>query len=222
VNAAINKLKLANDDTMSKDLKFLNIHYFAAGATLFGTQAKGLYEYNGKVYAGKFEHVKGYEGCADCHDAHSLQPKLQACKGCHNTDDPTQIAGPGDKEPLAATFETMKARLLEGVTAYAKDVAKAPIVYSPASYPYWFIDTNGNGKADPDELKTENAYVSWTPRLLKAAYNYQASVKDPGAFVHNHTYVFQVLYDSIADLQTKAPGLKLDDLTRPAVPAASK
>ena len=222
VNAAINKLKLANDDTMSKDLKFLNIHYFAAGATLFGTQAKGLYEYNGKVYAGKFEHVKGYEGCADCHDAHSLQPKLQACKGCHNTDDPTQIAGPGDKEPLAATFETMKARLLEGVTAYAKDVAKAPIVYSPASYPYWFIDTNGNGKADPDELKTENAYVSWTPRLLKAAYNYQASVKDPGAFVHNHTYVFQVLYDSIADLQTKVPGLKLDDLTRPAVPAASK
>jgi len=31
----------------------------------------------------------------------------------------------------------------------------------------------------------EAAYVTWTPRLLKAAYNYQYAQKDPGAAVHN-------------------------------------
>jgi hypothetical protein len=221
VNTAINKLKLATDDTVSKDLRFSNIHYFAAGATLFGTQAKGLYEYTGKAYAGKFEHVAGFEGCANCHDAHALQPKLAACKGCHNTDDPTQITAKGDKEPLAAIFETMKARLLEGIMAYAKDVNKVAIVYSPTSNPYWFVDTNGNGTADPEEVVSTNAYNgNWSSRLLRAAYNYQAAVKDPGAFVHNHTYVFQVLFDSITDLKTKVPALKVDDLTRPEVPAA--
>ena len=38
-------------------LRFLNVHYFAAGATLFGTEAKGAYEYNGKTY---------YFCCAGC------------------------------------------------------------------------------------------------------------------------------------------------------------
>ena len=37
---------------------FRNIHYFAAGATLYGSQAQGGYEYNGKVYDPKFRHVE--------------------------------------------------------------------------------------------------------------------------------------------------------------------
>src|SRR5690606_24465901 len=34
----------------------------------------------------------------------------------------------------------------------------------------------------------------------KAAYNYQVSLKDPGAFAHNGKYIIQLLYDSVADL----------------------
>ncbi len=44
------------------------------------------------------------------------------------------------------------------------------------------------------------AINKWTPRMLKAAYNYQVSVKDPGAFAHGNKYIVQLLYDSIEDL----------------------
>ena len=40
-----------------------------------------------------------------------------------------------------------------------------------------------------------NRYRSWTPRLLKAAYNYQVVSKDPGAYTHNPTYALQLLHD---------------------------
>ena len=43
-------------------------------------------------------------------------------------------------------------------------------------------------------------FASFTPRLLRATYNYQYVQKDPGVFVHNPKYVFQFLIDSIADL----------------------
>ena len=48
----------------------------------------------------------------------------------------------------------------------------------------------------------EGKYDAWTPRLLKAAYNYQTSIKDPGAFAHGGKYIIELLYDSIEDLNT--------------------
>jgi len=45
-----------------------------------------------------------------------------------------------------------------------------------------------------------NRYQSWTPRLLKAAYNYQFVAKDSGAFAHNPHYVIQLMIDSIESL----------------------
>ncbi|MFZ2098403.1 MAG: hypothetical protein WAV05_17360 [Anaerolineales bacterium] len=48
---------------------------------------------------------------------------------------------------------------------------------------------------------------------MKATYNYQMSVKDPGAFAHNAKYILQILYDSIQDV-----GGDVTNLTRPAVP----
>ena len=65
------------------------------------------------------------------------------------------------------------------------------------------IDTNGNGQVDPDEANNDNRYATWTPRLLKAAYNYQYSTKDPGAFTHNGRYILQTLYDSLEDIGQK-------------------
>lgn len=55
VTASIEKAGLKDMDTPSADLGFTNIHYFAAAATLYGTQVKGGYEYEGKAYDAKFD-----------------------------------------------------------------------------------------------------------------------------------------------------------------------
>jgi hypothetical protein len=45
---------------------------------------------------------------------------------------------------------------------------------------------------------------------LRAAYNYQYSAKDPGAFAHNGLYIIQTLYDSLEDV-----GGDVSGMTRP-------
>ena len=80
------------------------------------------------------------------------------------------------------------------------------LVYSPSAYPYFFADANANGTID----EGEGAYATWTPSLLRAAYNYQYSQKDPGAFAHNGKYILQVLYDSLVEV-----GADVSAYTRP-------
>jgi len=200
-------------DTADAKIRFRNVHYLAAGATLFGTTVKGAYEYDGKEYAGQFTHVQGFASCTSCHEAHTFEPKLEACAGCHQTSDPSTIRmnSKGDYDGDGDTTDGLKAEvdgvgevLIAAIQAYAKDVVQKPIVYSASAYPYFFNDTNGDGKADPDETKFANAYASWTPRLSEAAYNYHFYVKEPGAYVHNAKYILQVMIDSITDLGTKA------------------
>lgn len=77
------------------------------------------------------------------------------------------------------------------------------IVYDLETFPYFFVNTNGNRTADKDETKFPNRYKVWTPHLLKAAYDYQFVTKDPGACAHNPNYALELLYDSIADLGSK-------------------
>lgn len=192
---------------------FLNIHYYAAAATQYGTLAKGGYEYAGKSYDGKFEHPAPYNTCVGCHNPHTLQLDLKECATCHEgvakVEDLAKIRmagslmdydGDGDaKEGIGAELAGLKEKLGTAIKAYAKEVAKADIVYNPAAFPYWFGDANANGKFD----EGEKPYASWTPRLLMAAYNYQVASKDPGGFAHNAKYVIQLTYDSIADLNTK-------------------
>lgn len=59
-----------------------------------------------------------------------------------------------------------------------------------------------------------NRYQSWTPRLLKAAYNYQFVAKDTGAYSHNPHYAIQLLQDSMTDLG-KVVGIDVSGLIRP-------
>ena len=205
-----------DDDTPNPKLAFINVHYRAAGATLMGKAAGGAYEYPGKTYAGRFEHRAPYNNCTGCHDPHATTVRVEDCSACHKevTDKASlhrirvskvDYDGSGDaNEGIAQEVDNLRGKLYAAITAYAKTVGKKDIVYDPVEFPYFFNDTNGNGKADKDELKVPNKYNAWTPRLLKAAYNYQFVTKDPGAFAHNPTYTIQILYDSIADLGTKA------------------
>jgi hypothetical protein len=94
----------------------------------------------------------------------------------------------------------MQVTLYAALQAYATETVGTGIVYESHSHPYFFIDTNGNGTADEEEVNGDNRFNTWTPRLLRAAYNYQYVQKDPGAFTHNAPYILQVLYDSIEDV----------------------
>ncbi len=213
VDDGIKKAGVADDDTPSDKIAFVNIHYLAAGATQYGTQAKGGYEYEGKSYDLKFNHVPGYNTCTGCHDPHSLEVKVNDCQQCHtNVKSEADLQnirmngstmdynGNGDtKEGIAKEVAGLQDLLLQDIQAYASEVAKAPIAYDAATYPYFFADANNNGKVDKDE----KGYKAFTGRLLKAAYNYQTSIKDPGAYAHNAKYMIELLYDSIADLNTK-------------------
>lgn len=203
-------------DTADETLRFINVHYFAAGATLFGSEVQGAYQYEGKEYAGRFAHVDAYSTCTQCHSTHKLEVKAGDCGACHSgaeelTDiriSPTDFDGDGDvTEGVAGELATVQDVLYAAIQAYAAETVGTAIVYDSHAYPYFFTDTNGNGEPDPDEANYGNQYASWTPRLLKAAYNYQYAAKDPGAFAHNPPYVLQVLYDSVENLGGDVAGL---------------
>jgi hypothetical protein len=211
VNAAIAGLE---PDAVAASLRFLNPHYFAAGATLFGTEAKGAYEYEGKIYRGRLSHIGSRNTCTECHDAHTLEVNASSCTNpfCHggNADatetheirrDPRDFDGDGwVTEGLSQEIETLRDVLFGAVLDYAANVVAAPIVYDSHAYPYFFNDNNANGEVDEGEASYGNRYQSWTPRLLRAAYNFQYAQKDPGAFAHNGHYIIQVLYDSLEDI----------------------
>lgn len=220
VNAAIERAGVDADE-VSEELNFRNPHYFAAGATLFGTEAKGAYEFEGREYNGRNEHVRRFDECNDCHNEHSLEIRFEDCADCHENvdietaadvhliradeevldDDPVDFDGDGDvEEPIAAEIEALHVDLLAVIQEYAANTIGTPVIYEPASYPYWYVDGNGNGQVDEGEVSGETRYAAWTPNLLRAAYNYQYVAKDPGAFAHNPRYILQILYDSLESL----------------------
>lgn len=210
-------------DTVAEGLNFINIHYFSAGATLFGSEAQGAYQYAGREYAGRFTHRPTFDSCEECHSVHALEVNADGCVACHgdvplteirmDEGEPVDYDGDGDvSEGIAGEIETIHEALLEAILVYAADTAGTPIAYHSHNHPYFFVDTNANGVADPDEAVGTNRYASWTPRLLRAAYNYQYAAKDPGAYAHNATYVLQVLYDSLQDIG--GPGA-VTGMTRP-------
>jgi hypothetical protein len=216
VNAAIGD---NTPDTVVEGLSFRNPHYFGAGATLWGTEAKGAYEYDGQTYLGHHAHIDAGQTCVTCHNAHELGINTQLCAGCHggNTEPDTIRMGTVDydgdantTEGMAEEISTVAEALYAAVQKYATDTVQTPIVYDPHTNPYFFIDANADGVANPEELNRDNRYATWTPRLLRAAYNYQWFQKDPGAFTHNGKYILQVLYDSLADV-----GGDVTTMTRP-------
>jgi hypothetical protein len=70
-------------DTVSVDLQLPNVHYYAAGATLFGGEVQGAYQYKGKTYVGRNEHVLEFDTCVECHGGHRLAPDEEQCATCH-------------------------------------------------------------------------------------------------------------------------------------------
>ncbi|MBZ0308838.1 MAG: hypothetical protein K8I82_22415, partial [Anaerolineae bacterium] len=84
VDAAIEEVGLTEEaNTVSADLTFINIHYYAAASTLYGSDVHGGYEFAGLGYQKKFRHVEGIDSCADCHSPHTLEVRVNTCATCH-------------------------------------------------------------------------------------------------------------------------------------------
>jgi hypothetical protein len=216
VDGNIAELGLVEPDLPSAALSFINSHS-TSGATPFGAEVVGAYQYPDKTYTGRYIRGDEFFTCTRCHDQHSLELKIDTCGECHtiaskeardirvNT---TDFDGDGNNtEGIAYEISTIHEALLVTIQAYAKQIIGTPIAYDASIYPYYFIDTNSNGEVDSEENLIENRYNAWSPRLLRAAYNYNYVVHDPGAFAHNSDYVLQVLYDSQVDLGGDASGM---------------
>ena len=199
-------------DTVNPKLTFVHVHYFPAGATIFGTQAKVGYEYAGKIYAGRFGHVEGMNTCTTCHDPHSGVTRADKCGTCHQgvktladtkgirMNSSGDWDGNGRVEGIAREIDNLKTELYAAIQQYARAVGGAAIAFTPDGFPYWHTDTNGNGTVDADEFRPANAYRGYTPRLIQAIYNYSFVLRDPGAAYHNGSYAAQLLYDSLESL----------------------
>jgi hypothetical protein len=206
------------EDTTSSSLRFVDAHYTAAAAIQLGTLVTGGYQYSGKLYDARFRHGDENNDCMDCHNPHSLAVDLTACGQCHlGVTVPQNIRaygslvdydGDGDAdEGIFYEVEGVRARLFEGIRLYASAIALAPIGYHSTLSPHFFYDTNDDGAITRAEADYANRYLSFTPRLLKAAYNYHFSVKDPGGFAHGGKYVIELLYDSLDNLNQRLGGM---------------
>ncbi|MCC5965124.1 MAG: polyheme membrane-associated cytochrome C [Natronohydrobacter sp.] len=210
------------EDEVSGELAFVNIHYAASAATMLGAEARPGYQYAGRSYAGRFMHVPGADTCVACHEPHSTAVETDGCLACHRGVEELRdiriqhrdFAGTGDRSGgIHSEIVALQSQLMDAIRVYAAQIAGTPIAYAN-SFPYFFADPSGSGELSPDQLIRDNRYQSWTPRLLKAAYNYQVAAKDPGGYVHNPRYILQILHDSLADL-AGVTGLDVSHISRP-------
>lgn len=195
------------EDTPDSTLRFVNPHYKIAAASSLGGYGHLGYEYEGKTYSGRFGHARPVATCVSCHDPHSLAVPKNICLTCHETGDPDAIRitrqsydGSGNTSQGIARDIAANADLLMAlIQDYAGEVAGKPLVYDGARHPYFFADANADGRPDEKEGRPV-AYDAFTPRLLKAIYNWKFVQADPGIHVHNPPYALELLYDSAEDL----------------------
>lgn len=210
-------------DEVAEDLSFINVHYGIAAAVMHGAETRGGFQYEGRSYAGRFTHVPSANSCVACHEPHTTEVATEGCLACHQgVSEITAIRtrhadfdGDGDTAGgIADEIAGLHARLYEAIQAYGQDVAGTPIGYHPDSYPYFFTDSDGDGTIGDEEAIYPNQYATWTPRLLRAAYNYQVVAKDKGAWVHHPQYALQLLHDSVVSLSDSVD-VDVDGLVRP-------
>ncbi len=146
------------------------------------------------------------------------EPRKENCVPCHGQDISQSVKGgnpetfdfeqirPGNipdydadgntQESLKDEIAGLQAVLLAQIKVYALANFPEGIIYDANTYPYWLKDLNGNGILDPNEASRTNGF-QFDARLLRAAYNLHATIKEPHQFIHNAKYSAQILVDSI-------------------------
>ena len=218
-------------DTPIPDSSLINPHYFHAAAVHAGAEAGVGYQYEGKTYVGTFQHADTVNSCTECHDPHSLHTReipnsdASLCSTCHanvsgfadyRTVNMSKVDydGDGTVEPVYDEIEGVKVILADALNKYSLATTETGFGFKLDSYPYGFIDTNKDGMIDESEGIFPNKYATFTPRMLKASFNYMFVQKEPAAYLHNAKYVLQLMFDSIEDLSSVS-GVTTQGLTRP-------
>lgn len=194
-------------DEPNAELRFINPHYATAAATWLGGYGGAGYHYEDRTYSGRFFHARPVASCNSCHEPHTLEVAFEPCLTCHEADSPQDIRiarqsydGSGNLSVgIRSDIAANAATLLDVLKGYAAEVAGAPVIYDGNRYPYFFADDNGDGVVDTAD-GSPVAYASWTPRSLRAAYNWKLVTADPGNYAHNPEYSLELLHDAIADL----------------------
>lgn len=119
---------------------FINRHYYAEAANLFGAEVNGGFQYAGKTYQGRFPHFQStvtFFTCTDCHmdgDAvvdlvpnHRFRPKAAYCNQCHPTvvNVDAQSPAPNDFQTIRMTavdFDGDGLSLVAGVPAQTEGI----------------------------------------------------------------------------------------------------
>jgi len=196
--------------------------------------------YNGQNQFAGHEQIKK-QNCIQCHlerrlidgtvkKDHTFFPEtggdntVQAtCNGCHyNLTDFDDLGKPfgnrnvdydgdGIGESFRHEVDGMQARLILQMNVYAKANGYSPIMYTPKVYPYFAKATCYQQDPGCQPAPAGN-YSFPNAQFLGAAYNYHLA-QDPGAGIHNHKYVIQLLYDAIENLGGVGA---VAGLTRPA------
>jgi hypothetical protein len=132
--------------------------------------------------------------------------------GCRRGD----FDGNGTEEGVAREVASLHRELYAAIQQYARTVGGSAIAFTPEAFPYWHMDTNGNGRIDPEELRPDNRYPAYTPRLMQGVFNYTFVLRDPGAAYHNGRYTLQLLYDSLESLAASGKaGVNMGGKVRP-------
>ena len=131
--------------------------------------------------------------CVGCHGFDpgqknpSNDPKLFEFSGIRPGSTPDYDGDGNIRESVQNEIQGLEAILLQLIELYAANTIGVPIAYDAHAYPYFLKATGGS-------------YRDFNATLLKAAYNYHTSIKEPGGFIHNSLYIAQLLVDSIRDL----------------------
>lgn len=213
---------IKNDTDADGVRSFINSHYLAAGATLFGESG---YEYDGRNYddPDAFVHAKvgmgldvvtgnaNYDAvrgnytngpCVTCHftsndGSHSLSPVTEYAPGDVSLN-PVCVEchttrGTGN---AAQTWlsDTWQARYQGALDALNNQLAAKGIHFYEA-HPYFYQAADGQG----------GAYTNWAgvyglglwKDTMGAAFNYNLLAHDPGGVAHNRYYTRRLIYDAI-------------------------
>jgi len=223
-----------DDRIANSDFRFVNIHYFAAAATLFGTDVQGGYEYDAnsnigaRSYVGRFLHASPLrDTCIRCHmgkssdlleNNHTFEPRTAYCQLCHfnAVTNPTDPAHPFRDIRFSAQVGGTygidfdgDGNATEGLYYEIWDTLVPNLLAQIQAYASGTIGTPI--AYDPDThpyfFRSDDGtgYDQFDSALLKAAYNYQVVQKDPCGYVHNGQYIIQLLRDSIEDLSGNEP-----------------
>ncbi|MEE8107463.1 MAG: Ig-like domain-containing protein [Planctomycetota bacterium] len=207
VDDAIAGAAPADDDTVMPGVGAIDVHYLPGAATFYAGLARGAYVYAGERYDILWRHVPGYDNCQGCHEPHGTNIRLNDCAQCHNVSTMQDLRDirmessktrdyDGDGNLIEGVYfevEGVKALLLAAIQEYAREVVGQAIAYDGR----WRNDDNDNGIVDTGET---TSFSMFTPRLLKATYNYNYAERDGGAYAHNAKFMIQCLRDGIDDL----------------------